>query len=499
MPSPQTPPRGRRLNRISIAVGRIPKAAWICAVIAFANAACWSFITPPFQSPDEPAHFAYVQYLAETGHLPLSGGSRFAPAEIATLNALGWVRVRARPENGTIASAAEQSHLEQNLTHGYSRVGIGEAGLALNEPPLYYALQTIPYELASSGTLLDQLALMRLLSAMMAGFTALFAFLFIREALPAFPYTWTVGGLGVALAPLLGFMSGAVNPDVMLYAVASALYLSLARAFRRGLTHKRAAAIGAVLAIGLFTKLNFIALLPGTFIGLLLLARRVAARSKRSALGSVAITTAITAIPVLVYVARNLAASHPSLGIVSSGAKVTTKQGSITHEISYIWQLYLPRLPGMPRYFPGVSTIRQFWFDGLVGRYGWLDTTFAGWVYSVALVPVALLAVLVIRALTRQRTRVRDRAAEVAVYGVMGTGVMVLVGAADYLGYPNLAGGYVEARYLLPMIVLWGAFLALGVRGAGHRYGPAIGTAIVMLALAHDLFSQMLVISRYYG
>jgi hypothetical protein len=55
------------------AVGAIPSTAWACALIAFVNAACWSFIMPPFQVPDEVDHYAYVQQLAETGGLPSSG------------------------------------------------------------------------------------------------------------------------------------------------------------------------------------------------------------------------------------------------------------------------------------------------------------------------------------------------------------------------------------------------------------------------------------------
>ncbi len=65
---------------------------------------------------------------------------------------------------------------------------------------------------------------MRLLSALMAGLTAFFAYLFVREALPGAPWAWAVGGLGVALAPLLGFMSGVVNPDAMLVAVSAATF-----------------------------------------------------------------------------------------------------------------------------------------------------------------------------------------------------------------------------------------------------------------------------------
>ena len=52
----------------------------------------------------------------------------------------------------------------------------------------------------------------------------------------------------------------------------------------------------------------------------------------------------------------------------------------LADEINYIWQLYLPRLPGMFNDFPGLSTTTQLWFRGYVGLYGWLDTPFPGWV-----------------------------------------------------------------------------------------------------------------------
>ena len=67
--------------------------------------------------------------------------------------------------------------------------------------------------------------------------------------------------------------------------------------------------------------------------------------------------------------------------------------GSLFNELSYIWHLYLSRLPGMTHYFDGLSTWREMWFDRSVGFYGWMDTMFPAWVDNVALVlatPVAL-------------------------------------------------------------------------------------------------------------
>ncbi len=477
-------------------LARIPATAWLCALIACLNAACWSVITPPFESPDEPSHYAYVAHLAETGHLPTSSAEEFTPAEGIALEDLHLTQVSLNPQNGTISTPTEQHKLEHDLGAGYPRTGNSDAGVATTEPPLYYALEAIPYGLAPGGTVLDRLALMRLLSALMGGLTALFVFLFLREALPSEPWAWTVGGIGVAVMPLLGFMSGAVNPDALLFAVSAALFYCLARGFRRGLTPKLAVALGAVIALGFMTKLNFLGLLPGAILGVLVLGRRVARTSRRAATRLLALAGGVAVSPIVLYILVNVLSGRPGVGSVSDGITLTGKH-PILAEASYIWQFYLPRLPGMHPYFGGLLTTRAFWFDGLVGLYGWLDTTFPGWVYNAALLPIALIAALAARTLVVHRHVLRNRLSEAAVYLTMTLGVLILVGANDYLS--NDPGEYREPRYLLPMLALWGLTLTLAARGAGRRWGPAVGAAIVVLLIAHNLFSQLLTISRFYG
>jgi len=487
------------LRQIPSFLKRVPRAAWICALIACLNAICWSLITPPFQVPDEPAHFAYVQQLAETHSLPTSGSSEYSEEEEVAVADLHQAEVRWHPENHAVATEAQQRRLAHDLSRSLARSGPGGAGVAASQPPLYYALQTIPYALGSGGTLLDRLELMRLLSALMAGLTALFAYLFVREALPGVAWAWTVGGLGVALMPLLGFMSGALNPDAMLYAVSAAIFYLLARAFRHGLTPRLAIAIGLASAVGSLTKLNFLGLLPGVIVGLIVLARRAARTSRATAYRSLALALAVGAAPVSLYIFINLLSNHAGLGVVSSAIHLTNSRGSLPGEISYIWQFYLPRLPGMANDFPGISSTRQIWFDRSVGFYGWLDTSFPVWVNNLALIPATLLAILGIRALVTLRDTLRSRLIELAVYAVMGVGVMLLIGADSYLKFPGQAGTYGEPRYLLPMLPLVGAALALSARGAGRRWGPAAGALIVVLLLAHNIFSQLQVISRFYG
>jgi hypothetical protein len=476
---------------------RIPTAGWVCMLVAFANAACWSFITPPFQVPDEPAHFAYVQQLAETATFPSSSAETYSPEEMAVMQALRQEEVKQAPQILSVSSPAEQSNLQRVLNSRLSTNNQGRAGVAASEPPLYYALETIPYGLGSGGTLLDRVELMRLLSALMAGLTALFVFMFVREALPGVRWAWIVGGLGVAISPLLGFMSGAVNPDAQLYAVSAALFYALARAFRRGLTRGSACAIGAVIAVGLLTKLNFIGLLPGAIVGLMLLARTAARTAGRAAYRWLALALAIAACPAIAYELINALGGDPTAGLVANAAG--RHHGSLLGEISYIWELFLPRLPGMAHDFPSYDTTREVWLNGYVGLFGWLDTTFPNWVYDAALVPTALIVGLCARALLGSRAALRGRLGELLVYVAMSAGVMVLVGADSYLSFPEIAAEYGQTRYLLPMLALLGAVLALAARGAGRRWGPAVGAVIVTLLLAHDVFSQLQVIARYYG
>jgi 4-amino-4-deoxy-L-arabinose transferase-like glycosyltransferase len=481
---------------------RVPTAAWLCALVACLNASAWSIITPPFEVPDEQSHFAYVEELARLHRLPSSGMQRYASDEQEALDDVEAWRINLQPEQHALASRAQQRKLERDLAAAakVSTPGVGDAGAAANEPPLYYALQTIPYELGASGGVLAQLALMRLLSALMAGVTVLFTFLFVRETLPSVPRAWTVAGLAVAFGPMLGFISGAVNPESMLCAVSAAVFYCAARAFRRGLTPWLAIAIGTLTAAGLLTKLNFIGLVPGVLLVLALAAVRSSRTlGVRRAARALAPALALAAVPVCAYAAINALSHHRALGLVSGVLASSAGHRSLLGEASYIWQLYLPRLPGMRVDFPDISPIRNLWFNGLVGDYGFEDTFFPRWVDNVALIPALTLAALCARELWAHAAALRQRLAELGAYLAMALGLLLLIGASSYLSFPAEAAAFPEPRYLLPLTPLFGAALALAERGSGRRWGASAGALIVVLFFAHDIFSQLQVIGRYYG
>jgi 4-amino-4-deoxy-L-arabinose transferase-like glycosyltransferase len=477
-------------------IRRLPRAGLVCALVACLNAVCWSLVSPPFEVPDEPDHFAYVKQLAETASLPTSSGG-LGQEEIAALTALHEFNIRQQPQTHTIASQSEQEGLERQLAATVREQGSSAAGLATSEPPLYYALEAIPYSIAENGTVLERLALMRLTSALFAAVTALFAFLFLREALPGAPWAWTVGGLAVALAPLLGQMSGAVSPDAMLFAVSAAIFYCLARAFRRGLSARTTVAVAALTLVGLLTKVNFIGVVPGVLLGVLVLVIRAARVSRRAAWRLLGLALALGLGCALAYAGVNILFGRAALGVAAAAG--TAAHGSLPAELNYIWQLYLPRLPGTVNDFPDVFTTRQLWFDGYVGLYGWLDAPFPGWLYDAALIPAAAIALLCARALCQRRGVLRRRAGELAVYAAIALGLLVVIGAASYTAFPGTDAEYAQTRYLLPLLPLLGAVIALAARGAGRRWGPIVGVLLVVMFLGQDIFSQLQVVARYYG
>jgi 4-amino-4-deoxy-L-arabinose transferase-like glycosyltransferase len=490
----------RQPRRANALLRRVPAAAWVCALIALLNAATWSLIVPPFEGKDEADHFAYVEQIVENGSLPENGqpNGNYSKQEDLVLAGLHADEVIHSPQSTSISSEAEQRALIKDDHAGASLEGSGEAGIATSEPPLYYTIQALPYLLAR-GNILVQLQLMRLVGALFGALTALFTFLFLREILPRSPWAATVGALAVALQPLFGFMSGSVNPDSMLFAVSAVVFYCLARAFRRGLTRRLAVVLGIFIAVGFLTKLNFIGLAFGAYAGLAVLAVREARARGRVALRLPLLAAAIGVLPVGLYALRNALANHHTLGLASNGGSLLAPE-ELLHTLSYIWQFYLPRLPGMTHYFEGLMTYKDIWFDRSVGLYGWMDTMFPTWVDNVALLPAALVAVLFVREVILRRRALRRRLPEFGVYVAIVVGLLVLIGTSSYDSDAlNHSPAFAEPRYLLPLLPLLGAVFTLAVRGAGRRWAPVAGAGLIVLVFGYDIVSQLQVIARYYG
>jgi 4-amino-4-deoxy-L-arabinose transferase-like glycosyltransferase len=473
--------------------------------VAVANAWLWALVTPAFQVPDELAHVAYVQYLGETGDLPRpqeQGSSRslsvFSDEEARTGSAIRF-SIDGKPS----WSQSDDHGLRRALERDLSRRSSGGATTATNNPPLYYALEALPYRVAHSASFLDRLFILRLFSGLLAGLTVGFVFLFLRELLPRTPWTWTVGALAVAFQPMFGFMSGGVNNDNLLYACCAGVIMFMARAFRSGLTPRRGAALGLLLSAGLLTKGTMFAFVPAVALAGVLCVLRSAGPGRRRTLVACGVLFACAAVPFAVWLMANqLVFDRPANTTTAGGASAAgAAHLNVKGGLGYLWQSFFPRLPFMEDQFQQYPQylLWESYFQGFVGRFGWFQYGFPLWVYEVALGIFAAVLAFAAVALARARSVVRERLGELACYVVVCLAVVAVVGLAGYrqLVFSNLP--FEQGRYLLPLLPLYGALIALAARGAGRRWGPVAGAVLVVLAMAHSLFAELLTVARYYS
>jgi 4-amino-4-deoxy-L-arabinose transferase-like glycosyltransferase len=488
---------------------RLPTAAWVCFAVAVLNGIAWGLITPLFQVPDEAGHVAYVQHIAESGEPPRGEAQiqHFSPEQHHLIDAMRWKAVQRRKDERVPGTATYQKNLERDVSTRYGRESQGGYTTDTNNPPLYYFTAAAVYRLSPWTSLPDRVHMMRLFSALLAGCTVLLIFLFLRELLPGTPWAWPVGALAVAFQPMFAFTASGVTSDCFLYLASAGTFYALARAFRRGLTLRWGLVIGGFTALGIVSKMNMVGLTPGILVGLAGLVITAGPQRRKALQGALA-AVGVGLVPLAIYMALNSTVWDRGLyfgvggvqgptGIVLPGG-AGIADATLSGAFNYMWQFYLPRLPTMDSMF-AFFPLREIWFNGFIGSFGWLDYGFSRWVYDLALVIAVGIVILAGRELVAMRHAIRTRLAELITYLSLVAGLLILIGGVSFIARIEGATGYEQPRYLFPLLALYGGLIAIAARGAGRRYGPAVGVLLVCIAVAHTAAAMLLTLTRYYG
>lgn len=484
-------------------VARIPSAGWAVTAAALCLGVSWSLLTPPFQVADETSHVAYVQYLAESGKLPKeqAGVAPFSDRENAALGAIGFSRIVGRPGEKVPTSRSEETYLRTVEHQDLPARGAGNATTASGNPPLFYALQAPVYLATSGASLLTQLVFMRLLAVLFTTGAVLLAFLFARELVPRSPWAWTAAGLACAFQPVLGFVGSGVNPDSLLFLCATGTLFAGARLVRRGLTTRRAVLLGLFVLGGLLTKPLFFGMVPAAGLAMLI----AGWNARRHGPWRPMLTgAAVVGVPLALYVL--LAAGpldHPYFAVASNVASNATGSGSseaytsLSKEVSYILQQFLPRLPFLTDLAPG-APIEDVWINGLTGVFGWVDYQLPIEDTHFAVRVLELLLVLAAAGLISTRRRIVAHLPLAAVCLVAMAGLLGAVGVTDYQAYLTDGARFQQARYVLPLLALYGGLFALAARGLGERAGRVAVNALWVLVGVHTVAAMVLTANRYY-
>ncbi len=454
---------------------------WLVAAVALCGTA-WALLVPAWQVPDEDAHFAYVQTLVELGRRPADDGrsAEKSTEQYLAEQASGFLdsvqRLEERPE---WSPAAERRWRARERT--LSRAAREDGGGALSSrgnPPGYYLYAMVPYLAARRGTVLDRLYLMRLFSVPLTMLFAVSGWLLAGELLGRDRCAQLAAGALCGLAPMAGFIGGGVTPDALLFPLwGFALWLSM-RVLRRRARMVDLAFLAAVLLAALAVKPVSAALLPGVVWAM------GAGLWRRSGRPPVS--------------ARSVAAVVGALAFSASVAAALLVPGGPRRFASYLWQFYSPvdagaqpvrQLPAWP--------LRDIWWEGTVGAFGWLEVRFPGWVYAAVAAVAALVVVGAGRALIAAGPR-RHAATSLALALPALTLLAGLHLTEEWL-LVEQGEGFSQGRYLLPLLPLAGLALGASIRACrSDRRGIALGAALGVLS-ATQLASLAIVTARFYA
>lgn len=472
--------------------------AWVVlATLAIGTA--WAALSPALHPTDELAHVAYVQAVAELGHPPRQlQDSGEVSGELACWSThLGLMRVRWAPaerppwsdrqRHGAARDCARHSRRSDAAQyHGF-------------QPPAYYLLAAAAYGAGEGSSLPTRLLLARLVSVMLTAVAVACAYLLVRELITGSRWPARAGALALAFQPVFLFNQAAVNPDALVVAVAAAIALVLARAWRRGLTVGRALALGALTGIGVVTKANFLLLLPAIAFAAGALWWGVvrtgpAGTGRRAALWlTSAATLALACVGAYALVNDRVW----ERGLTFRQAAFSAGGGDLGRLLSHAWQIFLPPLPSMQfRITDGMPVAWTTLVEGATVRFGWWNDfgLARGW-ELLGLLVIAVVALGAARWLL-PRARRRPRPALVAA-GCVVLFLSALV-AADYRYALGTGASSLEGRYVFPLIPLWALTVGASVASAPPRWRPAATAALTTVFVGYTVVAIFAMVARYY-
>jgi Predicted membrane protein (DUF2142) len=487
--------------------GRTIRPAAAIALITFLNAGSWALITPPFQTPDEPDHFAYAQYIAEKGHAASptpSARPAFSTDQALALEGAHAYAVISSPNGFPPWLALYQSIWERaraSQPHPRDNGGGFTLGAAGHAPP-YYIAAAAGYELVRGQSVYSQLTVVRLISALLAAIVAACAFGIARELLPKWPTAAVGAGLLVAFQPMFSFIGGAANNDNGVNATAALSLYLLVRALRRGLSWQLGLALGLALALTPLMKETGYELYPVAAVGALALLWRYRRELRPgpwcALIGSFVIVQGGWRVIRPIFYPTEHGVAGGGGGAISAAGAVSTAEHMPLRFLEYVWELFLPKLGFMGQLFPPGWPFFQIYIERGWGAFGWYSVLFPHWVFVVIVLAMAAIAVLGLKAAWQWRGLLKTRGWELLVILLVPLCVLLAVEAAFFT--PNGGRTVVaeQGRYIFPAIGALATLAVLGTFGLGRRLHVPLLTGLVVAMIALSYAGQLLTLAGFY-
>ncbi len=245
-----------------------PLYIFLAAVLL--NGLFWAVLVPIWHTPDEAAHFANVQNMAEYGQMHPSGGKDHSQELLLSERLLGT-------ERGSRGTNKFTFHPEYRLDYSNNVIGPRESEISnfpkewrrelvksesTNYPPVYYFLSAITYKIANNGDLFTRVFFARLVSVLCLVGIAFTAFKISQLLFPKNMLYQLVLGSMVAFQPMVTFTSAGVSSDPLSNLLFIAFLYMGARLIISRVSLKNVILAGLITGIGTWTKPQFIITVP---------------------------------------------------------------------------------------------------------------------------------------------------------------------------------------------------------------------------------------------
>jgi hypothetical protein len=458
----------------------------------------WALFVPPWQAPDELQHFAYAESLAQRFALPGDPHRlAFSTAQTLAVDASGASRARFYPAAVPPEwSASDFARYLAAARSGPSASDGGGPNSASYNPPLYYLYADVAYAASSGRSEFARLYAMRIWTLPLLLVTTLCAWLLAGEVFGRRRLAQLTCAAVTALMPMQTAISSAVNPDALMVALwGLALWLGT-RVVIRGGGRREVWALTLVTGAAIATKATSYALLPPVLLALLLGWLRQPRSERLPVLSWFVIPLLALASPVLVWIVIAIRTGRSPVNTISQG--MHPRPFSVGRFLSFVWQFYLPRLPGMApdREVPGLP-MYEYWIRQGWGVFGWLSVKMPEFVYRLlAFVSTAISVPAVVLV-----ARIRGRVALglLAFYSVALLSLLALIHLADYRSLiAHGEGRVVQGRYLLPLMPLFGLAVSLILIRLPARWRGQACAAVVAGLIVLQVLSLATVAQAYY-
>ena len=456
---------------VALTVVRGRRAVAVLIAFVVLKGLFWSMLVPPLEAPDEPAHAAYAEFMAEFGRIPQRGVPQLGAPNIyseALTDSIAFTHQEAaldgdRPDRGT----ADAERAYRALADASPRSN--GTGAAAGYPPAYY-LPLAPLYLVTPGPLIHKLAVMRFWSIALGAVIAYLVLLAGRRLFPDHEGASIALAVAVSAQPLMSQQLAVVNNDALVVAGGIAVLvvaLHLVRPYperSRWLMFLGGAAVGIAVLGKQFGVVYLPVLAVAWLVGTIRTPaadRPSAAREIASAAGGVAATYGLW------VVVSVLGGFKPA----AFGDLPKTSEATSLADFIHVMKK------------DQFLAVRTNWVEQLWASFSWVDTPLAVWMQRTILVAllagIVLAAVWLVRAVRARKLDPETVHGGLCLLAVGLTFVMLI--AIGYLGFRQSGtNDLVQGRYALLIIPPMLAFPAIAL---ARRLSPVHVTTVIAAAM----------------